>query len=318
MSVWPCGPLVQAVRWLLAAAHGVCVWFGQAFHSPAEILFGNDEIVALFEGERGLIMAMHDICRQPPDGNDDRRFISRVNRDLKSNAALGPVAQAGSHGQQFSIRHYRGPTLVYTGAFIDLNKSLLPKEVHGVLQKSGSKLVRDIVSTATGVMPTAGGSRKLGGVVGQRGSAPGQGAKELVATTFQESLQGLIRRWDQRDALHFVRCIASNRQSSHRYDSGAVLEQLRQANIPEYILARRASHVAHYAFRSFLSRWGTLLPLDRMCDLEEKEPERERLACEEVMSLVDWKPNVSWEVGKTRLFLSTQAVLILDGECRIH
>jgi hypothetical protein len=275
----------------------------------------NGEIVRLCEGSdrTGLLPTLKEVCSRS-DGSDEV-FVEQLLRRSGHNSALGEGKAAGT----FTITHYNNETVVYDSAgFLDRNRCRLPKEVHLAVQSSRSGFVQDLLSISTGTRAVADAdSRALG--AGRRGSAVASVSTRMMASSLQEGLQRLFgaenERWDCQN-MHFVRCIApSGPTSALHFDCEVVKQQIRGANIPEYILQRQQNFAVRVSFGNFLVRWRDLLPADTRHSLTQLDTKQQKNACEDILGALRTvgRSKRGWELGHSLIFLTPSAIRELDG-----
>ncbi|TPX50841.1 hypothetical protein SeLEV6574_g00644 [Synchytrium endobioticum] len=244
----------------------------------------NAVCLELLEGKPTGIYAMLDEESKVPKGSDDSYLQKLETVHVKHTNFIKPTKVRG----QFGVRHYAGDVLYTVAGFLEKNKDAIADELYDLIGNSQIPFVSKIFPPKEVPADT-----KAGGKSG--------GSKLTAGGYFKNQLISLVSTLGA-TAPHYVRCIKPNMQKeAFFFDDKMVLSQLRYSGMLDTIRIRKSGFPVRLAFDAFVKNFKCLIPSGMTL---KSNP---RLTAAKIMQESELGAT-TWQTGKTKLFLRTDAM----------
>lgn len=245
-----------------------------------------------------------------PKGSDTN-FLNKVYLKLGSSRAM--CARNNRQQTLFGIKHYAGEVYYDSINFLEKNKDTVNSDFVNLFLQSDNNLLKLLYSP--------GNTFSQRGITGAKANKPNEPPKAAqtgsikgatLTAKFKTQLSELL------DALNdtnpaYIRCIKPNSiKSPGVFDSIDVMRQLKCAGILEAIKIRKNGFPIRKTHKDFLAKYGRILPeVGSVASLNNLQLFFNKLM--DRKGVGDKLKNL-WAVGKTKVFMKEEAVVILDHE----
>jgi len=273
----------------------------------------------------GLIALLNEECSMPKGNEESLMQKFKQNHSANKHFSLNPRKH-----DLFEIIHYADPVTYSIEGFLLKNKNTLNADVTRVLMLSGIPLMAAAFGDAEQAVPD-GADERISAAVSQlaagRGTVRvnaqgpartpgtgrsnttkgGQSSKATQCTLFKRDLLQLTELLESSNR-HYVRCIKPNEtKEPDDFHQAKVLRQLKSNGVMETVTLRKHGYLSKMAVESFFNRYAVLgirAPkmdfikafLIQLHDLDVKH----------------------WAIGKTKVFLRSDAVIFLEENRKVH
>ncbi|KAL1921574.1 uncharacterized protein VTP21DRAFT_11290 [Calcarisporiella thermophila] len=270
----------------------------------------NLACIDMIESRMGILSLLDEESRMP--SGSDAGLCTKLYQQFDTPSAKYFRRPRFGGGNAFTIVHYAHEVTYEVDGFLEKNRDTLPEEHLALLQDSDFDFVRGLVAHASSraSSPSSANSSPVA-PAGGNGRGPGTGKKPAtLGSIFKASLVGLMEvvRSTQ---VHYIRCVKPNEQkSAWEFDRAAVLAQLRACGVLETIKISCAGFPAKWRLEDFWKRFGMLVPKQESHDLV---PLGAKEKCESVLESTHTKDPEMYRIGKTKIFLRSNLLAVLEG-----
>uniref|UniRef100_A0A4W4H1U9 Myosin VIIBb n=1 Tax=Electrophorus electricus TaxID=8005 RepID=A0A4W4H1U9_ELEEL len=220
------------------------------------------------------ILALIDEESHFPKGTDTT-MLNKINQ-VHNNSKIF-LSSKSSHNMAFGIRHFAGAVHYDCNGFLEKNRDALSLDIITLIQKSSSKLLRQIFEVELRACM----------------------AKHLstLSSQFRQSLDSLMKALSLCQPF-FIRCFKPNETKlSMTFDRKLCMQQLRYSGMLETIKIRKSGYPIRHRFTEFLERYRVLLKTtDSDC-------------CDAICRAVIQDKN-DWKIGKTKIFVKVPVAFL--------
>ncbi|XP_031437003.1 unconventional myosin-VIIb isoform X2 [Clupea harengus] len=266
----------------------------------------NQPTLDLLAGKPLNILALIDEESLFPKGTD-ATMLTKMNQVHRRCNIY--VASKSDHDIHFGIKHFAGEVYYNSTGFLEKNRDALSSNLIGLVQKSGSKILKQIFEKELNTNTMKQNNSKV--IITPKSSLRQLNESRRGTTTlssqYRQSLDSLMK------ALaicqpHFIRCFKPNHSKSAKvFDRELCMGQLRDSGMLETIRIRKSGYPIRHTFREFLGRYRVLLNTTK-CD-PNTEPDAD--CCNAICKAVI-KQEGDWRIGKTKIFLKDNHDALLE------
>ncbi|KAK3531122.1 hypothetical protein QTP70_012102 [Hemibagrus guttatus] len=253
-----------------------------------------------------------------PKGTD-KSMLDKMND--KHHCSKIYVPPKSNHILQFGVRHFAGVVYYDCKGFLEKNRDVLNLDIITLIQKSSSKLLRQIFDkelNACRVKPINNNNNNHHHKIIITQKKPtrllqqGNEQRRQISTLsgqFRQSLDMLMKALSLCQPF-FIRCFKPNdTKLSMVFDRDLCMQQLRYSGVLETIKVRKMGYPIQHKFHEFLGRYRVLLKTTD-CD-PKKAPASDccNAICKAVIKCQD-----DWRIGKTKIFLKDHHDSFLELE----
>ena len=207
----------------------------------------------------------------------------------------------------FAVDHYAGRVTYSAATLMAKNRDFTVAEHAALLRGSKDPFAAALFEDAAEPADAAAG-----------GPAPGRDRRAAfklnsVGAQFRRQLGGLIGALSECQP-HYIRCVKPNPASAPvSLDPAYVLDQLRAGGVLEAVRIACAGFPTRKPFRAFVRRYGLLLPPSAHYDPGSLDDADDASVAALAARILDGAGLVSWQAGKTRVFLRAGQLATLEG-----
>jgi len=246
----------------------------------------NAEVLAVLETPRTGLFAIINEELTVPKGTDDT-MLAKICKRFEGDAHFKKDKKSPI---TFGIIHFAGEVQYTVNGFLTKNRDALPSDVQALLEQSQHRLMR--VLFAVQAKDTSAFSANRQTVAGQR--------KSLIVQ-FKDQLTVLMTTLSATEP-HFIRCVKPNKLLKPAvFQAPMVLEQLRYSGLLDVCKIRKKGYPVRKENVYFAWRYGCLLGRGVSPSKGNAKEVSEALQRRSVLKDNEWK------VGKTKVFLKTDA-----------
>ena len=232
-------------------------------------------------------------------GGKDSSFCSKLLKGNAGNPVLSPIKK---RQDGFTVSHFAGIVPYSSERFLTKNRDLLSEDCVRCLSLSENDLVVKLIDQRP-VAPPDGQRRRS--VLQER----------TVTFEFQGQVRSLMTRLNEAEP-HFIKCVKPNpKNAASTFESSYALEQLRRGGMLQAIRASRTGYPVRMTFDDLWKDYGDLAPSAAIIH----SPPKERAM--QLLELLEFKYALSvdqvgksWAVGKSLVFLKSEAFATLEGQ----
>lgn len=263
--------------------------------------YDNQGVIdAIGTGKKAVMVICDDLCGL--EAANDQLFLSRINgiaveqkaKDAHRHFLFKPKVQdmrkVKHYATAFVVRHFAGLVHYNVEGFIEKNKDQLRRDIRTVLAESKLHLVK-------GMFPDGGD-----GNAGKQGKF-----RNTLGKKFQGSLKRLMNRLNK-TTPQFVRCIKPNDEKKPNiFTAAKVYKQLNEAGLVEVCKIRKLGYPIKKTHKQFMNDYlciaKSATSVQDLCNIMMKE---------KILFQTNNSPN--WQVGKTKVFLRSEQLYILESK----
>ncbi|KAK1786290.1 hypothetical protein P4O66_017991, partial [Electrophorus voltai] len=248
------------------------------------------------------ILALIDEESHFPKGTDTT-MLNKINQ-VHNNSKIF-LSSKSSHNMAFGIRHFAGAVHYDCNGdgFLEKNRDALSLDIITLIQKSSSKLLRQIfeVELRACMAKSANNNNSRILITPKNTLRQVNDSRRHLSTLssqFRQSLDSLMKALSLCQPF-FIRCFKPNETKlSMTFDRKLCMQQLRYSGMLETIKIRKSGYPIRHRFTEFLERYRVLLKTTD-CD-----PNKESAAdcCDAICRAVIQDKN-DWKIGKTKIFV---------------
>ncbi|KAK3268414.1 hypothetical protein CYMTET_23082 [Cymbomonas tetramitiformis] len=196
----------------------------------------------------------------------------------------------------FMIKHFAGEVEYAVSDCVNKNQNVLPMDALNLLLACEVDLLKYIFKSLQAVMALPATTGR------QRAGSSTKKSKNTIAYSFRQQLAELMLLLEN-STRHYVRAIKPNNlKQPHLFDRNMVRDQLANNGVQETIRVRRAGYPFRFIIREFTDRYWPLVGC--------KQHEPPDKLCRRILAQVcDVNNKRTWQMGKTKIFISSDAVL---------
>ncbi|KAI5099410.1 unconventional myosin-VIIa isoform X2 [Silurus meridionalis] len=252
-----------------------------------------------------------------PKGTD-KSMLNKMNDKHHSSKIYIPPKT--NHILQFGVRHFAGVVRYDCKGFLEKNRDVLNLDIITLIQKSSSKLLRQIFETELSSCQTKPLNNKHNNhhriiithkkptQVLQQGNEQRKHISTL-SVQFRHSLDALMKALSLCQPF-FIRCFKPNdSKASMVFDRDLCMQQLRYSGILETIKVRKLGFPIRHRFKEFLDRYRVLLKTTDCDPSKESASDCCNAICKAVIKCQD-----DWRMGKNKIFLKDHHDSFLERE----
>ncbi|KAK2831780.1 hypothetical protein Q7C36_016866 [Tachysurus vachellii] len=251
-----------------------------------------------------------------PKGTD-KSMLDKMNNKHHSNKIYIPPKS--NHVLQFGVRHFAGVVFYDCKGFLEKNRDMLSSDIITLIQKSSSKLLRQIFEMELNncrVKPVNNNNNNHHRIIitQKKPTRPLQQGNEqrrqiTLIGQFRQSLDKLMTTLSMCQPF-FIRCFKPNdTKLSMVFDRDLCTQQLRYSGVLETIKVRKLGYPIQHKFKDFLGRYRVLLKTIDCDPNKESVSDCCNAICKAVIKCED-----DWRIGKTKIFLKDHHDSFLEQE----
>lgn len=276
----------------------------------------NLECIALLDAAKGKgIFSLLDEEGVVPQGSDEK-LLSKMNKAFArdSSSTFNNYYRPGPRSKPtlFEVKHFAGGVSYTVTGFIDKNSDTLQTGLSAVLATS----MIDMVNDDNDIGEKESGDKK-------------KNAKATVGAQFVKNLNELMDSLSHTESS-FVRCVKPNEtQRFDKFDSNAVLNQLKYSGLFEAIRIRKAGYATRMSLLGFIYRYKMCIPFEHWTRLRIlKDPRKVQSGTKrtdecrrQAQAIIDTLPSIidnelvskadgknKFAVGDSKVFFRTNAI----------
>lgn len=232
----------------------------------------------------GILATLQEQCQLGQRGSD-KGFIEKMHSSL----AKDPYYEKPRLSQTaFIVKHYAGPISYESEGFLEKNKDTLHTDLVELLPLCAHSSVQTIFNKGI-AKPKASGARSV----------------PTVANQFKEQLTSLVSVLSA-TSPHYIRCLKPTEQKVPGVFHGSMMSrQLSYSGVLETIQVRKAGYAVRFPKDQFIDKFGMVVPGSK----------GKGVSTEQIMDAGKIGKN-DWVMGKTKVFLKNERVLLLLEKTR--